>query len=265
MSPSANSFLDKRRQKNPGRPRTQSKCKVKGCGKAAQSRNMCGTHYKQWSRKYGHLRCHWPGCQSHQDDGGRRMNGVFYCRLHESEHLRITAEAERLNTTRLGAGLTGTLDGCWLWTGSANDSGYGTFVPEGANTAQWLAHRIAWNLLCGGHKQGLELDHRTCKRRNCVNPLHLEPVTRSVNQRRKRHGPDKGWLNPDAIVDPRVKEFAERNGLPYPPESANAPIFRRRRSATLPPQTRKTSCPNQLPLKSPTPRSGISATTAIAA
>lgn len=193
------------------------------------------------------------------------MNGVFYCRLHENEHLRITAEAERLNTTRLGAGLTGTIDGCWLWTGSANDSGYGTFVPEGANTAKWLAHRIAWNLLCGGHKPRLELDHRACKRRNCVNPLHLEPVTRSVNQRRKRHGPDRGWLNPDAANDSRVKEFADRNGLPYPADPATSRIIRRGLSATPSPLTRKTSCPDQLPPKSPTPRNGTSATTAIAA
>lgn len=199
-----------------GRPKTQGKCKIKGCGKDAASRFICWGHYKAWDRAYGHLRCHWPDCRAHQDDGGRRMNGVFYCRAHEPEHLRITAQAHELNRQRLGHGLTADANGCWLWDGSVNDGGYGTFVPEGANTAKWLAHRVAWGLLIGGHKPGLQLDHRTCKRRRCVNPMHLEVVTTSTNQRRKRQGPEWGWINPDAVKDPRVTEFARLYGLPLP-------------------------------------------------
>lgn len=252
-----------------GRPKTQGKCKIKGCGKDAESRNRCGTHYKQWNRKYGHLRCHWPDCHAHQDDGGRRMNGVFYCRLHENEHLRITAEAETLNLARLGHGLTFNDEGCWLWGGSRNDGGYGNFVPEGANTAKWLTHRVAWGLLIGGHKPGLELDHRTCKRPNCVNPLHLEPVTRSVNQKRKRKGPERGWSNPNAVKNPRVIEFAEHHGLPLPPvvaAAATAHIGKR-------PQIRRAfvnnqkdqQCLDQQLLKSPAQKSLTSATLATAA
>jgi hypothetical protein len=197
------------------------------------------------------------------------MNGVFYCRRHEHTHLRITAEAQALNLARLGHGLTGDTNGCWLWGGSVNDSGYGTFVPEGANTAKWYAHRVAWGLLIGGHKPGLELDHRTCKRRNCVNPLHLEPVTKSVNQRRKHHGPELGWSNPGAVKDPRVIEFAERHGLPVPRPELTRPasfhIVKRRRVAAPTSPTRKTPCPEQPRLKSATPKSSTFATPAIAA
>lgn len=212
------------------RLRTQFGCTVKGCTKSAASREKCWTHYKQWDRRYGHLRCHWEGCRQHQDGGGRRMNGIFYCRLHEVNHLRITVEAETLNLHRLGLGLTGDENGCWHWTSTVNDGGYGAFVPEGANTAQWLSHRVSWDLLRGGHKPNLELDHRTCKRRNCANPLHLEPVTRSINQKRKRQGPEWGWVNPESQQDPRVEAFATRYGLPTLPLAPSPTATTRRTS-----------------------------------
>lgn len=196
------------------RLRTQFGCTAKGCAKEANSRKMCWGHYKQWDRRYGHLWCHWEGCRQHQDDGGRRMNGAFYCRIHEVHHLRITAEAETLNLRRLGLGLTADENGCWNWNSKVNEGGYGLFIPEGANTAEWLTHRVSWNLLRGGHKPNLELDHRTCKRRSCANPLHLEPVTRSINQKRKHQDPDWGWVNPDSQQDQRVQEFVAQHRLP---------------------------------------------------
>jgi hypothetical protein len=157
------------------------------------------------------------------------MNGVFYCRRHEHEHLRITPQAQALNSERLGHSLTTDANGCWLWGEAVNDGGYGVFVPEGANIAKWYAHRVAWGLLVGGHKPGLELDHRTCKRRRCVNPLHLEPVTKSTNQRRKRSGPEWAWINTNAASHPSIHEFAARHGLPVPDHGA-------------PTTTRKTTC-----------------------
>lgn len=234
-----------------GRPKTLGKCKVKACGNDAASRERCWTHYKQWQRKSGHLRCHWPACHVHQDDGGRRMNGVFYCRRHEHEHLRITPQAQELNSRRLGDGITADAHGCWLWGGAVNDGGYGVFVPEGAGTAKWLAHRVAWGLMIGGHKPGLELDHRTCKHRHCVNPFHLEPVTKSTNQQRKRSGPQRAWINTNAAT-PNIHEFAARHGLPVPDLGA-------------PTSTRKTTCHALPPQNSPTPKSGMSPTPAIAA
>ena len=45
------------------------------------------------------------------------------------------------------------------------------------------AHRYVY--LTSGHEipEGLELDH-LCRNRRCVNPDHLEPVTKSENMRR---------------------------------------------------------------------------------
>jgi hypothetical protein len=234
------------------RPKTQGKCKIKGCDKDANSRLMCWGHYKAWDRAYGHLRCHWPGCREHQDDGGRRMNGVFLCRWHEPAHLRITPQARDLNSQRLAHGLTPDANGCWLWGGPTNDGRYGLFVPEGAGTAKWLAHRVAWGLLIGGHKPGLQLDHRTCKCRRCVNPLHLDPVTSSTNQKRKRSSPEWGWVNTIAAVSPNIHEFAARHGLPVPDHGA-------------PTTTRKSTCHALPPQNSATPKSGTPSIPTIAA
>lgn len=70
--------------------------------------------------------------------------------------------------------------GCWIWGGTLNKGGYGTVGFRGRGTN---AHIAAW-LLAGKHiPPGYDLDHK-CRVRCCVNPDHLEPVTRSVNLRR---------------------------------------------------------------------------------
>lgn len=70
-------------------------------------------------------------------------------------------------------------DGCWLWRGSLVVNGYGRMRPHGkANHVN--AHRISYELYVGRIPEGLTLDH-LCRVRACVNPSHLEPVTKSVN------------------------------------------------------------------------------------
>ena len=69
-------------------------------------------------------------------------------------------------------------DGCWHWTASKNVGGYGIFRFEGHNQ---VAHRVSYRMFVGPIPEGLELDH-LCRNRGCVNPDHLEPVTRIENQ-----------------------------------------------------------------------------------
>lgn len=73
-----------------------------------------------------------------------------------------------------------TTDGCWLWQGGMYSNGYGQFALGGTPRRTALAHRMAYEQCVGPIPQGKDLDH-LCRVRHCVNPEHLEPVTRSEN------------------------------------------------------------------------------------
>lgn len=64
--------------------------------------------------------------------------------------------------------------GCWLWTASLSNAGYARFQDSGQ------AHRKAYEHWVGPIPEGYDLDH-LCRTRSCVNPRHLEAVTRQVN------------------------------------------------------------------------------------
>lgn len=71
--------------------------------------------------------------------------------------------------------------GCWLWSKSVSpDDGYARLEYC---KKKWLAHRFVYELLVGPIPDGLELDH-LCRNRACVNPAHLDPVTKRVNWER---------------------------------------------------------------------------------
>ncbi len=71
--------------------------------------------------------------------------------------------------------------GCWLWTGFVTPEGYGQFFGAANQTKK--AHRWGFSLHRGPIPDGMDLDHK-CRVRSCVNPDHLEPVTRKENLRR---------------------------------------------------------------------------------
>lgn len=72
--------------------------------------------------------------------------------------------------------------GCWLWTGAIAKNGYAVAGIPGTARAR-VAHRQYYEREKGPVPAGLDLDH-TCRRRYCVNPDHLDPVSRSENTRR---------------------------------------------------------------------------------
>jgi hypothetical protein len=69
---------------------------------------------------------------------------------------------------------------CWLWIGSVSDRGYGNVTYKGKS---YKAHRLAYHFYKEDLIPGLEIDH-LCKVKNCVNPDHLEQVTKQENMRR---------------------------------------------------------------------------------
>ncbi len=73
--------------------------------------------------------------------------------------------------------------GCWLWLGTLSKAGYGRIMIR---RQQKRAHRVAYEYFKGPIPPGLDLDH-LCFTKVCINPDHLEPVTRSVNMKRALH------------------------------------------------------------------------------
>ena len=123
-------------------------CCVDGCSNPAHSREMCKGHYQRW---YKH--------------GDAIADRPF--RIQGDTAARFWSKVDKTET-------------CWLWAGALNNSGYGTIKIDGVTIG---AHRHAYELAGGVIPDGLDLDH-LCSVRRCVNPDHLEPVTRSENIRR---------------------------------------------------------------------------------
>ncbi len=65
---------------------------------------------------------------------------------------------------------------CWEWLGFINEKGYGESYAGGKKSA----HRLSYELFNGKIPHGLQIDH-LCRNRKCVNPDHLEAVSRRVN------------------------------------------------------------------------------------
>lgn len=71
--------------------------------------------------------------------------------------------------------------GCWFWKGAKNGArGYGMFWNNGQ---MQVAHRYLYEAINGAVPIGFELDH-LCRNKSCVNPNHLEIVTRQENTKR---------------------------------------------------------------------------------
>ncbi len=69
--------------------------------------------------------------------------------------------------------------GCWIWIGAVNSKHYPCFGIAGNRSV--LAHRLSWRLFRGDIPAGLEIDHRRCDQKVCVNPNHLELATTRDN------------------------------------------------------------------------------------
>jgi hypothetical protein len=81
--------------------------------------------------------------------------------------------------------------GCWFWTGTLDQYGYGVLGRGRRGAGNIPAHRAVWLLLVGPIPDGMESDHR-CRNHPCVNPDHLEIVTGAENKRRG-YSPARLW------------------------------------------------------------------------
>lgn len=76
---------------------------------------------------------------------------------------------------------------CWEWTGAQDGKGYGRLSSGGSGNGRFRAHRISYELTKGAIPPELEIDH-LCRKKNCVNPAHLEAVPHQINARRGEVG-----------------------------------------------------------------------------
>lgn len=104
-------------------------------------------------------------------------------------------------------------NGCWLWTGAKNPTGYGHLS---INYQDWYAHRLAYALWVGELDPALELDH-LCNVRLCVNPEHLQQVSHKDNIARRDSSYAgkalEGWRNRYHAMYARLVELGEQEFL----------------------------------------------------
>ena len=100
------------------------------------------------------------------------------------------------------------IDTCWIWQGAKTRAvnGYGRVRTSGGMK---LAHREFYEHYIGPIPSGLQIDH-ICNKPLCVNPNHLETVTRSENQKRSVHR-DKTHVNGRKTHCKNGHEFSPEN------------------------------------------------------
>lgn len=117
--------------------------------------------------------------------------------------------------------------GCWLWTATGRQDGYGFLSPERPQRGMLLAHRVSYELHSGPIPEGMKVLH-TCDMPPCVNPDHLFLGTdldnakdkmrkgRGNHRKGEQHGEAK--LTEVAVRDIKTKrlsqtEFAKLYGV----------------------------------------------------
>jgi len=103
-------------------------------------------------------------------------------------------------------------DGCWLWQGAVNTTGYGMVSWSGKKNI--VAHRLAYELLRGPITAGLFALHK-CDTPRCVNPDHIFLGTDADNKAdcvaKDRHS--RGSRNGQAkITEAQVAELRRLRG-----------------------------------------------------
>jgi hypothetical protein len=104
-------------------------------------------------------------------------------------------------------------NGCWIWKGAIrNRDGYGTISLPGRPIRHLAAHRVAYEFIKGPIPEGMEI-HHMCRVRDCVNPDHLEPLSREENNRHR--GNYIAPLRPPRAKPHALKDVCSRCGQPY--------------------------------------------------
>lgn len=127
-------------------------------------------------------------------------------------------------------------DTCWFWTAAITAAGYG-LLGDGERLV--YAHRYSYESSYGLIPPELTIDH-LCRVRHCVNPAHLDAVSRRVNNVR-----GNGWSGRNArkSICPHGHSYAlyarinpdgsRRCGICRPPAGATIPGVKAWQEETL--------------------------------
>lgn len=154
-------------------------CSVPECGRRRKYRLLCGTHYERM-RTTGSLDLAARPSMCAEDECGSDVLAKGLCSTHYHRSRRPSVLMPTLKE-RLLAGSAVDESGCQIWQGAPGLNGYGRLSIDGRLT---LAHRASYEAFVGPIPSGLTIDH-LCRVRMCINPEHLEPVTRAENTRRE--------------------------------------------------------------------------------
>lgn len=142
---------------------------------------------------YGHSRSD----HSYRTPAGRVICRV--CQRRWEKNRRVVKSAEERFWEKVKK-----TDGCWLWTGGRQGSGYGNFAPT--RTTPTGAHRYSYELHHGPIPAGFFVCH-TCDNPLCVRPDHLwagPPRANSRDMSRKgRFAATAAKLQPQQVEEIR--------------------------------------------------------------
>lgn len=154
---------------------TDRQCKVDGCHCAHLAKGFCNGHYQQ-----------------------HRLGKP------------LTAITKSLPPRERFMSKVWVTQSCWEWQPAKTGDGYGSFS---FNQKVMNAHRASWILFVGAIPEGREVDHR-CHNRACVNPQHLNLVTRKQNMENQSgaHRNSKTGVRGVYIRGGRFKASMRHNG-----------------------------------------------------
>ena len=170
--------------------------------------------------------CRAKGCRARLDIIGRNTRRGF-CRKHEDRVL--TNETLQNAMVRMVQKVdVDWRTTCWIWRGKT-EGAYGVVkagtdrksLGGNGNALQWRVHRLTYLWLWGPHGHRQTVDH-VCNVSLCINPLHLEAVSVTRNNKmktfRERH-PDRQWWEwiDEQILPFKMLTFATIHELPTRP------------------------------------------------
>lgn len=179
-----------------------------------------------------------------------RKQHTGYCRMHEGFYLRDRAAAGRTADAQARRITVDTDTGCWVipskWKPDGTEVRAGT--GRACGRSDWLVYRFLWHHfqeprederghLTWGHQPGEILGH-VCpvkSRGECVNPLHIYPLTEKENARQRHHPALDTFLGKISVIQeagarPGLVDYAVRHGLDlYPSTGAGLDLLHEER------------------------------------